>query len=150
MTRRKRERLLERLFDGESISRKDAERLSSEDFATDPLWKDLETLRTGAKEIARQEEISDSQFPAFVSGIYERVEPAPKTHRGRWALASLTAAALIVAVSAFLVVRGETPNATATVIENATTEIEGASVHWTSSEDGDATVWVDVADGEVW
>ena len=112
----------------------------------------LEQMREGAQATMKREHINDLQFSAFMQGIRDKLEqPEPLRKPSRfWAWASLTAAAFVLAFATFLMVSGSATNVTATVVEEATTEIQGANVSWYSDDDGDATVWVDVADGDVW
>ena len=119
----------------------------------------LEKMRDGVQAVATHEAIGDAQFPAFMDGIREQLEqPKRAPARKRWALASLTAAALIAAVSVYLVLGGGDGNgattpveAAVTEVESARTDIEGATVHtYYSSESGVATVWVEPGEGEIW
>ncbi|HIJ66575.1 MAG TPA: hypothetical protein HPP77_11565 [Candidatus Hydrogenedentes bacterium] len=113
----------------------------------------LHKLRHGAEAAAFPERIEDTQFPAFMDGIRRRLEPAGRRHGGLWAFASVSAAAMIAAVSMFLVFAGRPRDVTATVVEEATTEIEGATVtveEWYSSDGDTATIWVHVPEKEVW
>lgn len=111
----------------------------------------LATLRAGARALAAREAVSDDQFPAFWDGIQARLDAPPAGSRqGFWAFVSLAAAALIVAISAFLVLFGKTePVAATTIVEEITTEIEGARITWYPSDDG-ATVYVNGAEKDVW
>lgn len=95
--------------------------------------------------------ISDAQFPAFMDGIRQQLPGQRRPFGGRWALVSVAAAALVVAVSVFAVLNSAQPqDVRATVVEEATTEIEGARVVWYPNEDGGATVWIEPAEGDVW
>lgn len=138
---------VERAFDRES----DHDDGGASDAETKAYRRELELLRQGARTVARHERITDAQFPAFMAGINERIAEQPvRSHRGLWAFLSLASASLIVAVSTFVIIRGATPDATATVVEDVKTEIEGATVHWETSDDGGATVWVEIAEGDLW
>jgi anti-sigma-K factor RskA len=123
--------------------------LSGEETA---LLGDLARMRAAARALDEASpRIEDAQFPSFMAGVREAIEqPQRGNYRGFWAFASLATAALVVAVSAFVVFSGEPPAATASVVEQATTEIRGAVVHWQHSEEGDTTVWLDVADSDIW
>jgi len=105
---------------------------------------DLDRVRQGVQIAAVREAITDAQLPAFMEGIRERLEPPARRHRGFWALASLSAAALVVALLAFSLLTGGPQEVLATEIESFNTELEGATVTSYLSEDGTATVWVTV------
>lgn len=142
------ERRIEREFDGE------AEPIESSDgtgvsVAAESYREELRRLREGVQAVAVREGIDDGQFPAFMAGIRERLVPS-KGHRGLWVAVSATAAALIVAGAAFLMLAGEPPKAAATVVvEDATTEIEGASVFIEYLDSGDARVRVRVGERDI-
>jgi hypothetical protein len=102
----------------------------------------LERLRTGARAVATRAEIRDAQLPAFLHGIREGIQ-TPPSYRRVWALLSLSTAALLVALSAFLVFTWRNDDA-ASVVEAASTQIQGATVSSYSQEDGTAVVWVRV------
>lgn len=136
---------IERWFDGESPAPDAVEdRLArSEPAAAHAAY--LRTLRAGAKARSVAPEIRDEQFDAFMSGIRDDIE-APRTshHRGFWALASVVAASLIVAVSAFIILSGGTkPVAARTVVEDYSTDLKGATVNVQTNDQG-ATVWIKV------
>lgn len=109
-------------------------------------------LRSAASETAACEGIGEGQFPAFLDGIRDRVQTPvrPQGHRQLWAALSLTAAALIVAISAVLVFRDGPLPVDATVIESCSTELEGATIRSYSSDEGVATVWITVSQDDVW
>ncbi len=130
------QRKIEAAFDGEAPSDKDLATAANRGY-----WDALGQLRQGVRAVAERQEVTDNQFPAFMEGICEGIERPVRQRRGLWALASVTAAALIAAGAAFLVLAGETPKATATVIvEEADTDIEGATVSIEYLKTGDATV----------
>ena len=101
----------------------------------------LERLRAGAHAVATHAEIRDAQLPAFIHGIREGIQTPPGGYRRVWALLSLSTAALLVALSAFLVFTWH-KDETASVVEAASTQIQGATVSSYSQEDGSAVVWV--------
>ena len=109
-------------------------------------------LRSAVGETATCEGIADAQFPAFFDGIQEQVQMPvrPRGHRKLWAALSLTAAALIVAISAVVVFREGPQPVDATVIESYSTELEGATIRSYSSDEGVATVWITVSQDDVW
>ena len=137
-------RTVEQWFDGACA---DAQRVS-EHLAACPecaaYARRLRVLRDGAAAVAKQEEVRDPQFAAFMAGIREQIQVPRRRHRGAWALVSLTAAALIVAAATFLVLSNGPRTADATVVESCSTEIQGATVTSYATENGVTTVWVKV------
>ncbi len=110
-------------------------------------------VRDGVRAVAVRQEIGSGQFDAFYAGIRDRVDaPAPTRWRGIWALASLGAAALLVAVSIFAISSGgPAPVQAHTTVESATSDIEGALIETQDSSERDsAIVWVHVPHGDVW
>ncbi|HOE66841.1 MAG TPA: hypothetical protein PLO62_09980 [Candidatus Hydrogenedentes bacterium] len=113
---------------------------------------DIRRLREGVKAVAVRQQIADDQFGAFMAGIHERLtEQAPRRAPGMWALASMAAVVLLVAISAVVVMMGKPAGVRAeqTEIEAYSTEIKGATVDAQSDKDT-ATVWVNVPAGDVW
>ena len=145
------EKDLERWFDGELV---DAGEMDSHveqcTVCTDAL-EGLRKTREAVRAVAAREEISDAQFPAFMDGLRRQLEE-PRHRPGRlWAFVSIAAAACIVAVSTlFMFSQGPTPVAAQSVIEDASTEIDGATTSAYYSDDGTATVWVNVPEGDMW
>lgn len=106
---------------------------------------ELLRLREGVQAVKSTPEISDAQFAAFMSGIREGIDAAPARHRGLWAAFSLVAAALVVALSLFVILETDNivnpPVAGAeppSVVESASSEI--FSVDYYTSDEGDAVV----------
>lgn len=89
--------------------------------------------------------ISDAQFPLFMEGIREKLD-APRAYRWRtvWPALSFAAAALVVAVSAFLILGGGPQPALANEVESVSTELSGATVNVYENDDGVTTVWINV------
>ena len=117
--------------------------------------KRLQVMREGAAAITERQGVADAQFPAFVNGIYERLEaPSPlpaKAGIGRLlALASLVAAALIISAAAFTLFSAGPAPVSATEVESISTDLEGATVDWYDSEDGTTTLQVNIAEDYVW
>ncbi|MDZ4861740.1 MAG: hypothetical protein SGI88_22425 [Candidatus Hydrogenedentes bacterium] len=112
---------------------------------------DIAYLRQGAQTVSPAPEIADAQFSAFMLGIREGIE-APAPRRGFWAALSLVTAALVAAISLFVIF--ETNNIvqppTVSAVESATTDISGATVTSGTAEDGTAVVWVDAGQVEMW
>ncbi len=138
------ERDIARRFDGETGGDGNA----PADARSAAYEAGLRLLREGAQQAANRAEIADAQFPAFMEGIREETERPARGHRGFWAVVSLSTAALLVALSAFLLfTTGE--HATPTVVEAVTnevetvsTEINGATVDSYTDGDGTTVLWV--------
>lgn len=110
----------------------------------------MRRLHDAAVAIVRREEIGDAQFSAFMVGVRDGVTiPARRRHRF-WAVASLTAAALIAAVSTFIIMADGPKKVDATVVESATTELQGATVSTYADEDGDTTIVVTAGKDDIW
>ena len=114
---------------------------------------DLEWLRKGVRAVSATPEISDAQFSSFMSGIREGIDEQ-KPRRGFWPAFSLVAAALVVAISLFVIWEAnnvvQPPAAEASVVESATSDIGGATVNSGTSDDGNAVVWVTADKVNVW
>lgn len=111
---------------------------------------ELERLRTAATASVRREAIGDRQFPAFMAGVREGLQTARRGWGRFWALASVTAAALIAAVSAFVILSDEPKTVDATVVESVTTELEGATVQTYEDAEGDTTIAVTMSKDDIW
>lgn len=138
-------RRVERWFDGESREPEAVERHIETCGACQAAVTGLQRFRAGVKAVAVRQEIAPTQFPAFLEGIRERIDVPAHRHTGIWALASLMAASLIVAISLFAVFTGgpDPVGAEHSVVESASTEVEGATVETQNSTDGTrAIVWV--------
>lgn len=138
-------RRVERWFDGESREPEAIKRHIEECAACRTTLRSLERFRAGVQAVSVRQEIAPAQFPAFLEGIRERIDVPARRHTGIWAVASLMAASLIVAVSLFAVFTGgpDPVGAEHTVVESASTEVEGATVETQNSTDGTrAIVWV--------
>lgn len=111
----------------------------------------LRQISRSAQNLRTRGSINDAQFPAFWKGIEDRLEtPLSRGLHRFWAILSLTTAALIVAISIFIVFFGKTqPVVAETTVEELTTDIEGASISWSPSEDG-AMIFVNVAERDIW
>lgn len=136
---------VERWFDGESSEPDTIAQHVSECPACATAVKRLSLFRQGVKAVAVRQEIAPTQLPAFVEGIREGIERPARRRTGLWALLSLSAASLIVAVSLFAVFTGGPDPVVAqhTVVESASTEVEGATVKTQDSTDKKtAIIWV--------
>jgi predicted anti-sigma-YlaC factor YlaD len=136
---------VERWFDGESREPERVAQHVAECPGCAGLVNRLERWRKGARAVAEKAEIADAQFPAFLAGVREGIEAPERRRSGLWAVVSLTAAALLVALSVFAVFTGPGPAKAHTVVESAETEVEGATVETQdSTEDSSAVIWVHV------
>lgn len=102
----------------------------------------LEAMRAGIGNIAQRQAIEDAQLPAFMAGIRDSVEGTHSWYRGLWASMSLALAALVVAVSAYVMFPSGSSEVVATV-ESAETELVGGEVH-VDVNGSTTTVWVEV------
>ncbi|MBX3180126.1 MAG: hypothetical protein KF886_22485 [Candidatus Hydrogenedentes bacterium] len=94
--------------------------------------------------------LSDAQFPAFMDGIRQEIGQAPARPRGFWALASLAAAALVIAVATFSIFDGAAPvPVQANEVEAVSTEIDGATVVWGDSGAGVTTIWISITEDDL-
>lgn len=107
-------------------------------------------LRHGAAVAARTPEISDAQFGAFMQGIREGIEtPAPRFSR-LWTVASVTAAALIMLLSALAYFGTGSEPVRATEVESVSTELDGVTVRFYDSPQGVSTVQVTMPENDLW
>lgn len=144
---------IEAYFDGALENPSEAEALLASDADCARHYAALQQLRTAAK-AAPQAVINDLQLNSFLSGIREQIadEPVvvafPKHGQGRsfWAMASLAAAAVLVAVSTFYIFTGGTPAepVRATEVESVSTGIDGATTTVEYGPDGTATIWINL------
>ncbi|HOF40504.1 MAG TPA: hypothetical protein PLD73_10550 [Candidatus Hydrogenedentes bacterium] len=141
-------RTIERWFDGATADEAEAQTLVAGKPEYAAHLEALKLLRTGARSLAQQEVIEPAQFPAFMAGIRERLEPAPRHHRGVWALASAVAASLIAAIAIYMMAAPPPENISAEV-EQVGTTIEGAEVGYYNTDNGTMTVWVDIPEGDL-
>ena len=94
--------------------------------------------------------LSDQQFPAFMEGIKAGIhEPRPRS-RGIWALMSLAAAALVIAVATFSMFSAPSPApVSANGVESVSTDIEGATVGVENGENSVTTIWISIGEDDV-
>ena len=105
----------------------------------------LKAMREGVKALDSHETIDDGQFQAFMAGIRPCIEEPVHPHRRRWAVGSLVAASMVVAVSLFGLFAGGPATVEAkTVVEYCSTDLEGATATWDYSKAGTATIRVSV------
>lgn len=163
MERCDRQREVERWFDGEmgapsgpgGVDSGSVEAHAAACPACGAYVEELRGTREAVQAVSERIEISDGQLPAFLESVRESIEAperGPKRRRtGLWALGSVAAAALIVALSVVYIVSPRSqPVAAETVVESYSTEIDGATATSFYDEEGTATVWVNVPDGDMW
>ena len=142
---------IERSFDGEETRLDGLNSHLAQCKVCSAYLARLQRLHAGLETLVSREEIHESQFPAFVEGIRERIGTPRRGHRGLWAFASVAAAAVIVALCTLFIVSGGPRDVSATVVESATTELEGVTIDWYSSDDGTTKIWVTAIQGkDVW
>lgn len=94
--------------------------------------------------------LSDQQFPAFMDGIKAGIDQRPHRHGGFWALSSLAAAALVIAIAVFSIFNGPAPAPVrANEVESVSTELDGATVQWQDSGSGVTTIWISVTEDDL-
>ncbi len=139
---------VERRFDGEMTgSREFEEHLAGCPECTHRL-EDLKALRTAIEFTKARVEISDAQFPSFMQGIEDEIEPPRRRQVGLWAVASAFAAALVVALSLISILSPGPEPLQAVTIEEASTEIEGATTSVYVNEET-TMVWINLPDGDM-
>lgn len=95
-------------------------------------------------------ELNDQQFPVFMDGIRSGISGSPPRYRGFWALTSLAAAALVIAVATFSIFNGgPAAPVQADGVESVSTEIDGATVEWGSSGGGVTTIWISISEDDI-
>lgn len=142
---------VEQWFDGEAGEGQEIERHVGACQECAGFAERLGALRRESQRLTAGEKIEDSQFPAFMDGVRARIETPRWRGKGLWALASVGAASLIVAVSIFVVITGGQHEVKAqTVVLEASTELEGWEANTYTSENGTATVWVHEAQEDLW
>jgi anti-sigma factor RsiW len=144
---------VERWFDGEAVDEA-AVRAHLDACDGCRTYADrLKQIRSGLT-AARAEAptIDEAQVPAFLRELEKRVQAEPPRRHVSWfAFASVAAAAVVVAVSVMTLIPTNGPKQIeATEIEETSTEIDGATTETTISDDGTATVWVNLPEGDLW
>jgi len=139
-------------FDGElsGVAAEDAARHVKTCAPCQTRLTELETVRAGVQAIRKRVEINDTQMNAFMAGVREQMHAPQKSHRRLWAYLSLTAAALIAALSTFALIENGLETVDATVVESYSTELEGATIQTYDSDAGVTTVWITVSKDDVW
>lgn len=108
----------------------------------------LRQMRAAVSGLPASPEVSDGQFPAFMEGIQAEVASTHRRPGGFWALMSLSAAALVIAIATFSIFTGPGP-VKANEVESVSTQLDGATVHWDNSDDGVTTIWISIAEDDV-
>lgn len=139
---------VEQWFDGDMSCEREAKALIANDPECAAHVETLQYLRTGSQLLAQRPSIASAQFPAFMDGIRERLEPPRRHYRGLLTAVSAAAASLIVAISIFVMATPAPENVSAEV-EQVHTFIEGAEVGYYNTGDGSMTVWVDIPEGDL-
>ena len=88
--------------------------------------------------------------PRLNEAISEGVNHPPR-RPGRWAILSISTAAIIVAVSIVSIVfnfSGDPMQPVRAEVEQVSTDIDGATATFKYDDDGTATVWVNVPEGK--
>lgn len=149
MSKKQNPQSIERWFDGESDTPLPNDALTPEARAH---LRYLETVREGIESVRSRPEIRDEQFDVFMEGIRGRIgegHPARGGYRSFWALASVVAASLLVALSIMVIFTGGPSEVSArTEIGVVSTELD-ATVDVETSEDG-STVWIEVTPKDLW
>lgn len=152
MGKRREMRTIERWFDRQGSGPGDVEALLALDPELAAYARRLQATRDGAQSVARRERIEDGQFPAFMAGIREHLDAAPRRRFGGfWTYASVAAALLLVVASMALVMMGRPGSIKAeTEVESVSTDIQDATVDCYPSKNGTATVWVNTPGKDIW
>lgn len=142
---------VERWFDDEQPANPKIESHLSECTSCFDHIAFLTTCREAVNALPETPSIEDAQMPAFLSGIAEEVHAPRRSRTGMWAMASLSAAALIVAVSMMTITsEGPVPVSADSVIETFSTDIDGASAEVFYTDSHTPTVWLNAPeDGEL-
>jgi len=140
---------VERWFDGETPESQEFEKHVAGCSQCAARLEDLKTLRAAVDSVKSQEEIGDAQFPSFMRGIEEGLQPPRRRLVGVWALASAGAAALIVAFSLISIVSPGPEPLQAVTIEESSTDIEGATTESVYVNEETAMVWINLPDGDM-
>lgn len=121
---------------------------------------DLNYLREGARAASATPQISDAQFSSFMEGIREGISTSPVRGGGHWLWAklSLVGAALVVAISVFVILESKNVVQPPVIkadervdVESVSTDIRDVTVKSEETEDGNAVVWMTPSQaGEVW
>jgi len=142
------------LFDGEAAL---APPDTAEHAATCPdcarYLAHLRMLRDGVGAVAETGVVTDGQFGAFLDGIRECIDAPVRGWRRFWTLASMAAAAVLIALALYAVFADFSDPARqveATIVEAPYSELSGVSIDVQIGKDGNAVIWVNNAPNDVW
>lgn len=113
----------------------------------------LRRLRAGVQTAAARETIADGQFPSFLEGIRERLDTPARGWRRFLAMASVSAAAILIALALYALFSdfsAPSRQVEATIVESTYSELDGVSIDVQIGRDGDAMIWVNNAPDDVW
>ncbi len=139
---------VERFADGEASDTPTVEAHLATCAACSQHHATLLRFRTSLAALPAAPVLSDEQFTAFMSGIETELSQKRRRPGGFWALMSLSAAALLIALATFSVFTGPGP-VRANEVESVSTQIDGATVHWDNSDDGVTTIWISIGEDDV-
>lgn len=141
---------VERWLDGECADIESIENHLTACPACRMHTEQAQRMREGIHAVSEQMAIADAQFPAFYESIRDGIDRSPR-RPGRWALLSMTTAAIIVAISVVSIMvnfSGEPMQPVRAEVENVSTDIDGATATFNYDDDGTTTVWVNVPEGK--
>ncbi|MBI1319818.1 MAG: hypothetical protein GC168_12880 [Candidatus Hydrogenedens sp.] len=140
---------LETWFDSGQPMPADLKARVSQDAELQESLRELQLIR----DVLRGQDtprIEDAQFRTFMDGIRQEMVPAPRGVFARWwSLASLAAASFLIALSVFYIGWGDPAPVRATEVESVSTELEGATTDFYGSENGTATIWINLAEDDL-
>lgn len=141
---------VERWIDGECADAAGIEKHLTACPACRAYAEQAHRMREGVHAVTERATIADAQFPAFFDTIREGVNHPPR-RPARWALLSMTAAAIIVAISVVSIafnVSNDPIQPVRAEVEAVSTEIDGATTTTDYDDDGTTTVWLNVPEGK--
>lgn len=139
---------VERFVDGESHEQEAVEAHLAACGPCAAHQESLLQLRAALGTLPEVPVLSDNQFPAFMEGIQAEVSRSRRRPGGMWALMSLSAAALVIAIATFSIFTGPGP-VKANEVESVSTQLNDATVRWDNSDDGVTTIWISIAEDDV-
>ena len=141
---------VERWLDGECADNDGVEKHLAACPSCRTYAEQTQRMREGVRAVSERAAIADAQFPSFYEAIREGVNRPPRRY-GRWAILSITTAAIIVAISIVSILfnfSGDPMQPVRAEVEQVSTEIDGATATFKYDDDGTATVWVNVPEGK--
>ncbi len=140
---------VERWFDGEMAESQDLEKHVAGCSPCAARLEELKTLRAAVDSARAREEIGDAQFPSFMQRIEEEIQSPKRRPVGLWALASVAAAAVVVAFSLLSIVSPGPEPLQAVSIEESSTDIDGATTESVYVNEETTMVWINLPDGDM-